>query len=369
MRTVPAGPRSDRQVAVKEPSKRTRERSDIPSAARERAERAAALWLARLDSGLTGDERGEFERWHAEDPLNADAWADLKGAWDAFDGPRLSGDAQAMVRELGARRLRRTWKIRLGTCAAAAAAAAAAWVFLTVKPAQPPAAAMVSTNAVLFSPESRVLPDGSVVELNKGAKIEVDYRPATRNVRLMSGEAHFSVAKNHERPFIVTVGGVQVRAVGTAFALKLASENVDLLVTEGRVSVNRPAGDPAPDGGQSTAPVMVSAGGLLVVPTAARASGEPLGVQILTAEEIRRRLEWREPSIGLSDTPLAEAVALFNRGGRMHLSIADPQLARLRMSGVFRVNNAEGFVRLLESNYGVKVERRADGEVVLRGIP
>jgi ferric-dicitrate binding protein FerR (iron transport regulator) len=39
------------------------------------------------------------------------------------------------------------------------------------------------------------------------------------------------------------------------------------------------------------------------------------------------------------------------------------------MSGVFRADNAEGFVRLLETNYGVRVERRGGGDVVLRGTP
>jgi transmembrane sensor len=239
-----------------------------------------------------------------------------------------------------------------------------------MRPASPPAATeAVATNAVLLRPERRVLPDGSVAELNQGARIEVNYRPDRRDVLLLKGEAHFAVAKNPERPFVVTAAGVQVRAVGTAFAVKLESEDVDLLVTEGRVTVNRPASGRVPVQSGSGAPVVVSAGGLLVVPTSASSSADPLRVQILPEAEIENRLEWRKPCLELAGTPLGEAVALFNRGGSLHLSIDDPQLAQLRMSGVFRADNAEGFVRLLESNYGVRVERRGGGEVVLRGIP
>jgi transmembrane sensor len=341
---------------------------------REKAESAAAVWLASFDAGLSPEKRRQFEHWLSADPLNADAWSDLKGAWAVFDGPRISGDAPAMVRELAARRRRRQWTVRLGACTTAVAAAAAAWAFFAARPALPSAGiGIVASNAVILKPESRVLPDGSVVELNKGARIEVNYQPAARNVRLVSGEAHFTVAKNHEWPFIVTVGGVEVRAVGTAFALKLGSENVDLLVTEGRVAVNRPAPDSVPDRsasatpGGSAQPLLVSAGGLLVVSTGTHGPDYVPHIQTLTTEEIDRRLAWREPAIGLSDTPLADALALFNQGGRLHLSIADPQLARLRLSGVFRASNAEGFVRLLESNYGVRVERTGGGEVVLRG--
>jgi transmembrane sensor len=353
-----------------------RARSDpSESAAREQAESAGAVWLARRDAGLTAQEREEFERWLAADPLNAEAWTHLEAVWKAFDEPRRTGAAPAMVRELAARRRRRGLRVRLGVTALAATAAAAAWVFLTWPATWPAAAPTVATNAVLLQPERRVLPDGSVVELNQGAEIEVAYRSAARDVRLLRGEAHFAVAKNPERPFVVTAGGVQARAVGTAFAVKLGSENVELLVTEGRVTVARLAAGPVPDQSgngapaPAAAPVLVSAGDLLVVPTSAGASRDPLQVQTLAAAEIEHRLEWREPCLEMSGTPLAEAVAWFNRDARLHLSIDDPELAKLRMSGVFRAGNAEGFVRLLESNYGVRVERRGGGEVVLRRTP
>ena len=64
--------------------------------------------------------------------------------------------------------------------------------------------------------ESRALDDGTVVELNGGAEIEVQFTAAERRLRLVRGEAHFQVAKNPLRPFVVEAGGVAVRAVGTA---------------------------------------------------------------------------------------------------------------------------------------------------------
>ena len=54
-----------------------------------------------------------------------------------------------------------------------------------------------------------------------------------------SGEAYFTVAKNPGRPFVVAAGGVGVRAVGTAFNVRLDSDAVEVLVTEGRVQVSR----------------------------------------------------------------------------------------------------------------------------------
>jgi len=56
-------------------------------------------------------------------------------------------------------------------------------------------------------------------------------------VRLVRGEAHFTVAKNPARPFIVEAGGVAVRAVGTAFDVRHADGAIEVLVTEGKVHV------------------------------------------------------------------------------------------------------------------------------------
>jgi transmembrane sensor len=65
------------------------------------------------------------------------------------------------------------------------------------------------------------LPDGSVVTLNAGSKIEIDesFDVNNRNVYL-EGEAFFDVKHNVKLPFIVHTPAMDVRAVGTAFNVK-----------------------------------------------------------------------------------------------------------------------------------------------------
>ena len=65
------------------------------------------------------------------------------------------------------------------------------------------------------------LPDGSVVNLNAGSKIEIDddFDIAARNVRL-EGEAFFDVKHNAALPFIVQTRAIDVKALGTAFDVK-----------------------------------------------------------------------------------------------------------------------------------------------------
>jgi transmembrane sensor len=159
-----------------------------------------------------------------------------------------------------------------------------------------------------------------------------------------------------------------VRAVGTAFAIHLGDEAVDVLVTEGRVAVERPAAPAATEGTQAlpplASPVFVSAGGRLIVPNAV-SPDDDLTVEALSAGEITRRLSWRGLRLEFSDTRLEDLVAVLNRESRVHIAVADPALADLRLSGIFYAENAEDFVSLLGSNYDVVVERRSD-EIVLR---
>lgn len=81
------------------------------------------------------------------------------------------------------------------------------------------------------------LSDGSVIELGARSAVEVSYTKGYRNISLLQGEAFFSVAKDHYRPFVVTAGERKVRAIGTAFEVNLAAGEMLVQVLEGIVRV------------------------------------------------------------------------------------------------------------------------------------
>jgi transmembrane sensor len=266
-----------------------------------------------------------------------------------------------MVGELAHRQRRRQRRITIGSATAAALATAAVFVFV-VRPfsmgAAHASAGETAQSVRVSLPERRQLADGSVVELKAGAQIVVHFSATQRDVRLVQGEALFTVAKNAARPFVVATGLAKVRAVGTAFAVGLRPQAVAVLVTEGTVAVER-----ATSAAQASLPV--SSGNALVVPNSI-SPDVPLRVEAVTADEIERRLAWRAPRLELSNTTVADIVGAFNRENRIQLAIADPKLAGLRLSGVFRADRPEDFIRLLESHYGVRVEQRGPGRIVLR---
>lgn len=80
-----------------------------------------------------------------------------------------------------------------------------------------------------------ILPDKSVVILNRSSEIEYDWdeNTATRKVKL-EGEAFFSVEKD-SKPFIVETKNSSVNVLGTKFNVQSKNTKTTLAVSEGRV--------------------------------------------------------------------------------------------------------------------------------------
>lgn len=86
-----------------------------------------------------------------------------------------------------------------------------------------------------------VLPDGSKVWVNSSSSIRYPTRFTDNERRVtMTGETYFEVAKDVSHPFIVSVNGIDVTAVGTAFNINAYANENDLRVTltEGKIKVS-----------------------------------------------------------------------------------------------------------------------------------
>jgi len=223
--------------------------------------------------------------------------------------------------------------------------------------------------ATISRPEQQILSDHSIVELNAGAQIEIDYDASARRIILRRGEAHFDVVKD-SRPFVVQAGGVAVRAVGTAFSVQVAAQQVEVVVTEGQVQLSRVESTIA----TASALVVPSAGSKIdaaalaprqsVVSAGHRAIMsvvQPLAqVDAVSESELASLQAWRLPVLEFSRTALVEVVALMNRHanprGKFEFVIADPELRTVKLSGFLRTDNHDGLVRLLENQFGIRAE-------------
>ena len=335
-------------------------------------EAVASAWLARRDRGLTAAEQDLYLEWLRADLRHGAMIAHLEKTWGALDvlaewrpthSARPNPDLLATPPprpKIWARLTK--FPFAAPTLAAAATVALGLVVFQSVS-----RETQVSTGTVrvIPSPERLMLEDGSVVELNHGGKIETDFTSDMRRVRLVRGEAHFTVTRNPARPFVVEANGVAVRAVGTAFNVRHTSAAIEVLVTAGKVQVERPAALVTSSAltPSAAAPTALVAGERVIVDTTVP-TAQPV-VAAVTPTEIARALSWQGVRLEFAELPLAEVVTEFNLRNRQQLVVGDAATGRLRVGGSFRADNLEGFVRLLEASFGVSAQRRADGALVL----
>ena len=220
---------------------------------------------------------------------------------------------------------------------------------------------------VLASTVQRMdLPDGSVAELNGASRIEVDFTSTMRRVSLLEGEVHFIVVGNPERPFFVTAGPVTVRAVGTAFNVRLDRASIEVLVTEGKVALEN--ADP-PRSSFDVAAIVTESPALVqgqrAVINLSPAAPKKVAIGDVGPAEMDNALGWQSTRLVFNNTPLDEVVEGFNRYNSHRLTIGDPKIRHRTLTGVFRADNLEGFVRLLQASVDVRAEVRDPIETVL----
>ena len=332
---------------------------------------AASEWLSRLDRGLTAEEQDQYTEWLAKDEAHRNAIANYQNDWDDFD--RLAGihlKSRARIDpdlltpgHLPDRRGRKLTQ-KIIWFSAAPMAALLALVFYIALPESEELSGLDVQPAVelLARIQQRTLKDGSVIEINRGAELEVAYTASERRVFLLKGEANFDIAKDPERPFIVNVAGVDVRAVGTVFSVKLSENEVDVIVTEGIVNVKPSA--------SSFGTEQTIADSFLQIGERAKVNlrGESLAVEVTSigASEIEEAHRWQPRLLDYDQILLGEIVKEFNRSNPIQVALSDPSLEGISLSSSFWSDNVEGFVRLMESSFGMEAEWRGSREIVLR---
>jgi transmembrane sensor len=321
------------------------------------AREQAAEWIARADRGLTATEQREFRLWQAS-PANARALRELAAMWKDMD--QLEVLAEVFPRPAAARAAipatRRRWPMAVAASIVAAACGVMLALVLSTgmwrRSAAVQMAAVTPARHATAVGEQRVvaLPDGSTLALNTDTVVEVSLQAGSRDLRLLRGEAHFTVAHDQSRPFMVTVGKHTVRAVGTAFDVRLRDGNaLDVLVTEGVVRLGRA------DGSQPAA-TDLAAGQLLQVDTRGR-----MHVQKLDSGGQGAWLAWRDGMLLFEGQTLQSALDEFSRYTTDRFSIADPQLRDMRIGGYFPAGNTSALLTALNRNFGLAAQRGADG--------
>ena len=284
----------------------------------------AAAWVARL-RGPERDAATEaaFRRWLESDPAHAAAFDRATEIWQAIGGAAA----------LSPRKARSPQRARvLAGLAAAVVLGGLGGAYALRDP---------SYATHIGEQRSVRLADGSRIALNTGTKVVVRYTEGRRDIRLVRGEAQFDVARNPDRPFVVTAEGQQVRALGTSFIVRDDGKAIAVTLLEGKVTVT-PAKTP-----EATKVVTLEPG--------QRLRTAPAAAPVVDRPKLEAVTAWRSGEILLDNTTLADAVAEMNRYSPKPLALESEDIGALRISGIFRSGESEAFARTISAQYRLAV--------------
>ena len=367
-------------------------------------EEQAADWLARLDSDvpLAGAEREELKEWLQRSPAHEQALKSVTQYWDQCNDltelsfplyrQHLQAEATGFMAWLNGVTRNSVWQ-GLGTASMVLVLVMGGSLWLGglnqgVLPS-------VSGNGVY---ETRIgerntitLLDGSVIELNTNSRVQVNYDDTRRAVALMQGEAHFEVSKDPERPFEVGAGGGLVRAIGTAFVVRLKQEALQVTVTEGKVALGA-VQSPVPE---SLTPKVLQQGvlsesvgqqvlseGMPLEQSPPASLGALVAGQSVEFEPGKTRsvadvihnhddaameklLAWREGLLMFSGEPLWFVAQEISRYTPLTIEITDPDIAGLSIGGQFKVGETESMLKHLAVSFDLEILRTGDNVIQL----
>lgn len=310
----------------------------------------AAAWRVRLSEDDV-DTSEAFEDW-ISDPANETAWEQVQHPWreigEKATTPELIA-ARAGALERAHRHSRRRWASGAsGRIAAGLAAIVLAtggyggWRWYEAQP---------QTYRTALG-ERRVvpLPDGSKISLDSRSVLKIRYTKDARKLVLLSGQARFDVAKDVRRPFSVTARDQTVVATGTAFNVDLLGPKVLVTLIEGQVVVMKDRPKPPP-------PIVLKAGQQLIATDSATPQ--------VSAASLDRATAWETGQLAFEDEPLAAVAERVSRYAEHPLIVA-PDVADMRISGVFKAGDVATFIDVVSTYLPVEARSADSGEITLQ---
>lgn len=320
----------------------------------------AAGWHARLDAAdCTPEDRDAFERWRAQSPAHADAYARTAQVRARIDR-LMNSDARlqaladrALATTASHSRPRTTARWAVPASLAASLALAAVAVHFSVGLLHPAASAMLYDTA--DARRTLTLDDGSVVQMDVDTRLEVRMTADRRQVELLAGRAMFEVAHDKTRPFSVTAAGARTTALGTRFQVQSEQGQVLVTLAEGSVAVD--------DGRiESNWNERLQPGEQLSFD----ASNHTIDKHVV---DLQRATSWSRGRHMFRGTSLADAIVEINRYAhrkvRLGDPLGDPSLAALPVGGNFITGDSELIVEAFAAVLPLRVVVDGGDEILL----
>ncbi len=321
----------------------------------------ASEWIAKIDRGLSKKEHLAFKQWLSKDSKHFGLITEMATLWDKMDSlDRLA--------ELFPETTKRPSPIKNWSLALAASVVLALFIgLLNHNGLFSDQQQFVRYETSVGENSTFYLPDNSKVLLNTNSILLVRYTDDYRLLKLLRGELHVEVAHDKSRPLSVVVNQKVIQAVGTAFSVQINDQEVELIVTDGKVIVAQLAPEQAVTAKSLVIPVAslaVSKGEIALLNTTTTKDDDL--VEKIDQQTIKKNLSWRQGNLVFKGETLEEAMQEVSRYTSIKIVIADDELKKIQIAGRFKTGDIDGLIGALNNNFNIKTDRVNKGLIVLR---
>ncbi|MCE0937910.1 MULTISPECIES: FecR domain-containing protein [Pseudomonas] len=303
----------------------------------------AAEWFVRLDDQPSGRDREAFRAWLEQDSEHLEAFQRMQETLAPLQ----------VLKHAPARSALRAFKQQRRSANAMKALALAVVLALPLVlfVQQGPAYLLADIRTGSGEWATRQLPDGSLLRLDGGSAVDLDFDDRTRTVRLLRGEILVDVAKDAGRPFKVVTEHGSVRALGTRFVVEQLAEGSRLAMIESTTEVD--------SHGQRR---VVSAGQELHFD--ATGPGE---VQPVDGRGVEQA--WARHQLVVRERPLVEVLEQLSRNHSGYLLFDRKALANIRVTAVLPADDSERALRLLARSLPLGIDHYTTWITRVRYLP
>jgi transmembrane sensor len=307
--------------------------------------KTSAQWFVRLRAHpVTPRLDAKFRRWLASDPANEVEYERHELAWELAGELAKDEEIEALLAEAqqaASAEARPRPRQHILMWSAVTAALIVAIVVTTLNLYWSGSAQIYAT--AVGEQRTIVLPDQSRMELNTDSEVRVVYRSSARSIEIRRGEATFSVRHDTQRPFEVHAAHGTARALGTEFNVLAQPGATTVAVLSGKVEVI-----PAVEGRDAPQSITLLHG--------TQVTRSNVGFSAVAPADLNRIVAWHSGRVAFTDVDLKQALVEFNRYTATPIVLADPSLARLRVSGTFRIGETNALLQALEQAFGIRAE-------------
>ena len=342
-----------------------------PLVSKDKIKEQACEWISRIDRGLSKPERTALIQWVNKGEQYQTALFEMAALWDDLSVMHELSGLFPLAEKLSEERHGNGYGAYAKRPFFAMAASffllcAVFLVWMQLEPVETSPQKQLHARQVYSTSvgEQKTIPlsDGSFVALNTNSAIEVQMTDSLRTIEVTRGEAHFEVASDAERPFVVSAGQNKVTAIGTAFNVQLLEDRrFELLVTEGKVLVSE-INQSMPDNIHKLKSQDFTALGTIMV-SGDTAVFDGVFAQPLTRlslDQVQKNLSWQQGMLVFQGETLENAIKEMNRYSAKQFILRDESIKTRRVAGYFKVGDTDGLLHALENNFSIEHQKQGE---------